>query len=1006
MTPCPPDDLLAALVQRHLEGTVHAQVTDHVDECVGCRQLLIAAVRGGMAAEVLTVDGHGPLAHGTRDADDPATDGGSDRVMPGARDAIGTRVGRYVLRRLLGVGGMGRVYEAFDPELHRAVALKIIRAELAGRTDLADRLVRESRMMAKLAHPAVIAVHDVGRDGTTVFIAMELVRGETLGTYVRRLQPSWRDVVGWLVRAADGLAAAHAAGIVHRDLKPDNVLVAVTGDRVDRVVVTDFGIARPVSTGDAGRDSASELRGSGRLDLTDTGAAIGTPAYMPPEQLEGRAVDVRADLFAFAVTAWELLYGNRPFAGTDAGALVRAIAAGPPPLPRGSPPRGAAPPRRIHRALARALASRPDDRGTLAELRAELARAVAPSRRGRVAALAVTVAAVAALGALGTVRMLGARPAAAASPCDATAAAFTRELGVRHWQLHLTLAASPERVPVIAAIDRHAREWLATERAVCTSSERALSGEVGSCLEARRQELVGVVAELALDPGQATTMVRLIGDARRCARPAPGLLLARVPADPAIRHRVTTLRRQLFVAETMRDHGQSAAAIASATAVGTEASALWPPLQAEAAYVAATAELYGGDSTKGATALRDAAALAERVHEDFIAANVWTSLAQASTSSSGDPERGLEYIGYAAAAAARLGNPPDLVSMIEYTRGIALIDADRGREGETVLLAAERVARTGDSDFLPEIVQGLGYYYEDQLRYDEAIGYYRRALALASAHPDDSPSILINVYERLSSCLAAQVHLEDAERMARVAVTLAYQHSGEDNEDRYVASVNLASILLDAGRAQDALELVHAARLALGRILGERSSRYAEVLALEAVALGELDRMPEAAVMVDRACDLAALTAGAASIGAAECWLNAVDSFEAVGKTAVLLQHLDTALPILERGYGPQHGEVGALLLDRGSLRARTAATRAEGIADLERAIAVFERAQLEPGYLAAARWELGAAVLATDPRRARTLIVAAVDGFARANRSWKRRSKLASAWVGAHPGP
>ena len=315
---CPTDDVLGALVEHALPPDEADRVTAHLDACGACRELVIAAVRGGVATSV-TVPNGGPRT--------------LVRAAPRERTSlVGTRIGRYQLEKLLGAGGMGQVYEARDRELERAVAVKVLRPDFVGVADITERLMRESRIMAKVTHPAVITVYDVGREGEIVFIAMELVRGETLASFVARTRPDWREIVGLFERAGHGLAAAHAAGIVHRDFKPDNVLVETAGDRARRLLVTDFGIARgPEMADDAGgRASDGELR------LTAAGSTLGTPAYMAPEQLDGKPVDARADVFAFAVSLWEALCGVRPFLGATV-AEIRAAMERPPRAPRSLP---------------------------------------------------------------------------------------------------------------------------------------------------------------------------------------------------------------------------------------------------------------------------------------------------------------------------------------------------------------------------------------------------------------------------------------------------------------------------------------------------------------------------------------------------------------------------------------------------------------------------------------------------------------------------------------------
>ncbi|NVB78397.1 MAG: serine/threonine protein kinase, partial [Kofleriaceae bacterium] len=322
MMACPPDDVLGALVQQELDDGESERVRLHIDECGACAQALIAAVRG----RALATDA-GALGK----ASDVGAGLAAEPSEP--RDAlpVGAMIGRYRVRQLLGAGGMGRVYEAYDAELDRAIALKVLRPELAVAQSLTERLVRESRLMAKISHPGVITVYDVGRTGPSVFIAMELIRGETLGAYVARTRPRWREVVELYERAGAGLAAAHRAGIVHRDFKPDNALVELVGDSAVRVVVTDFGIARATSIRDEHEHGIIGRRSDPHL--TSAGVAIGTPAYMAPEQLDGSAVDLRADVFAFAASLWEALFGVRPFPGQTVDE-IRAAMTRPPQAPR------------------------------------------------------------------------------------------------------------------------------------------------------------------------------------------------------------------------------------------------------------------------------------------------------------------------------------------------------------------------------------------------------------------------------------------------------------------------------------------------------------------------------------------------------------------------------------------------------------------------------------------------------------------------------------------------
>jgi len=244
---------------------------------------------------------------------------------PAAQPELGSRIDRYELRGVLGRGAMGVVYRARDLRLGRDVALKLVRPSAFGHARSEEQLAREAQAMARLSHPNVVAVFDVGTSGDFLYTAMELVEGTTLRQWMAERRP-WREAVVMLERAGRGLAAAHDAGLVHRDFKPDNVLIGPGA----QPRVTDFGLAKLLApdteaTEDRTDSAPPAVRpetttASGGADTTAPGAAagaagtaiVGTPAYMAPEQRQGRRFDVRADQFAFCVTFWEALYGARP----------------------------------------------------------------------------------------------------------------------------------------------------------------------------------------------------------------------------------------------------------------------------------------------------------------------------------------------------------------------------------------------------------------------------------------------------------------------------------------------------------------------------------------------------------------------------------------------------------------------------------------------------------------------------------------------------------------------
>lgn len=342
--------------------------------------------------------------------------------QPSIAPRLGT-IDRYALARVLGQGGMGIVYEAWDTRLEREVALKLITPR-AGHDDEAQaRLVREARMMATLAHPNIVQAYDVGVADGRVYVAMQLVRGTTLRAWSEDPARTFAERLRVLIAAGRGLEAAHAAQVVHRDFKPDNVLIGATG--VPQV--TDFGIARRLPSGEEA-EALAETR------LTQTGAVLGTPAYMAPEQAHGLVPTAAADQFSFCVTAYELLAGQRPFAGATAMAVLANILTG----TIHAAPAEAAWPIGLRQALRRGLSVEPRDRfPTMAELLAALERAALPPRRRSVVRRIVIAASVLALSAgaaalgLGGARAGQETPAlqlaTVIEPVSGRAAATTRE---------------------------------------------------------------------------------------------------------------------------------------------------------------------------------------------------------------------------------------------------------------------------------------------------------------------------------------------------------------------------------------------------------------------------------------------------------------------------------------------------------------------------------------------------------------------------------------------------
>ena len=233
----------------------------------------------------------------------------------------GTQLGRYLVLEHIGAGGMGTVYAAWDPRLDRKLALKLLSAPSASSE---ARLLREAQALARLDHPNVIKVHDVGTYASQPFVAMEFVDGETLRSWLERGGHDWKQLLEVFLAAGAGLAAAHAAGLIHRDFKPENVMLGAD----ERVRVLDFGLARAPEAGELEQSEPPGHAHASGPRLTRGGELLGTPSYMSPEQIEARPLDARSDQFSFCVALWEALSGTHPFPATTRATRLAAICRG------------------------------------------------------------------------------------------------------------------------------------------------------------------------------------------------------------------------------------------------------------------------------------------------------------------------------------------------------------------------------------------------------------------------------------------------------------------------------------------------------------------------------------------------------------------------------------------------------------------------------------------------------------------------------------------------------
>ncbi len=384
---------------------------------------------------------------------------------PSAKHVKRDNLGRFKLERELGAGGMGVVYAAFDPELERRVAVKVLRARS---DDARTRLSREARAMAKLSHPNVITVFDVGSAGGEDFVAMELIDGGTLGDWLST-RPRPAEILAAFVAAGRGLDAAHSEGLVHRDFKPSNVLRSSAG----RIVVTDFGLARAEGSDEGGGSPTSsdaiafdQTQAPTAAALTRTGSLLGTPAYMSPEQWRFEPVTAATDQFAFCVALWEAFAGKRPFGGDTLEALKNDVLRGPAALD------SAEVPRRLRPILRRGLALSPEQRWpSMTTLLAAIDRANARRR---------WIAAAAGAGVLGAGVAMFVATRDTAPPCAPP-------------------AVDPDAAALADAARPHVERWREVREHACEAPREVRSAQL-LCLDGVVARIVDLFGSGAADP--------------------------------------------------------------------------------------------------------------------------------------------------------------------------------------------------------------------------------------------------------------------------------------------------------------------------------------------------------------------------------------------------------------------------------------------------------------------------------------------------------------------------
>jgi tetratricopeptide (TPR) repeat protein len=912
---------------------------------------------------------------------------GTDPGRSRERDELerGAQVGRYVVLSKLGAGAMGVVFAAYDPELDRKVAIKLLRRTLdssSAHSHGRARLLREAQALARLSHPNVISVFDVGTLDGRVWLAMEFFEGQTLSEWLGA-SPRWRAVLEVMLAAGRGLEAAHAAGLLHRDFKPDNVLVG----HDHRVRVVDFGLARSESksaTADTTADTkANPELAALSLQVTQAGALMGTPRYMAPEQFHHAPAAASADQYSFSVTLWEALYGERPFRGGSVLELAADVLSGRKP----QPPRGARVPSWLRRICERGLSTKPEHRyPTLGAMLAELERGQSRARAR------VGIAVVAGVLSCGLALMLAARVQAAERVRDCEAA------GERIWaswdddtrtrvraSLLQTGVSYAQTVPdtVVPWLDRQATAWADARTQVCMheSVEHSWDADTSDratwCLDERLLEFEALIT--AFEHADATIVQRAVAAATglgpiSACTDLKALALAPPPPPSESRQAIADARAGLAGATALRLGGKVPEALARMNDLPTPS---WPPLHA--AQLRLRGELLGrtGAHPEAEAALSKAFTIAVGVDDWSTAAAAATELIHAVGVGQTRTGEGHLWANWAEIAIGRAGDPLGTreayrlssLGLLEHTQG-QYAQARRYQEQAVALYEAALGPNHPDLaaslGLLSNTLYALGEYprvREIQTRVLEI----RRA-NLSPGHPDIAGSL-----NTLGAVSFATGEYDDAIALYQQAIGIREVSLGPLHSDVGASMTNLSLAYRSAGRFEDAKQAGRRALEIQERAVGPEHPMVAACLINLAAALNKLEENEEANRLNTRALAIYEKAYGPEHPMVATSLRNVGSGHVELGEYHVGRPMLERALAIREKALGPMHPEVGSVLVSLGHLEVELS-NHAGALPLLERATAIYDAAEGEQVNEEEARWLIARVLVETGGDRARAV--------------------------------
>ncbi|MFN0248134.1 MAG: tetratricopeptide repeat protein [Kofleriaceae bacterium] len=892
------------------------------------------------------------------------------------------RIGRFELRDFVGSGSMGAVYRAHDPELDRDVAIKIRHARSKLDVVQEDRIRREAQALARLHEPNVVGVFETGLHDGKAYVVMEYVAGETLQAWMERPHPA-RVVVEMLVQAGRGLASAHAEGLVHRDFKPSNVLVS----RAQIAKVGDFGLARLDA---ADRESAPSSPDQDSVTLTLSGALLGTPAYMAPEQLAGAIATEASDQFSFCVTLYEALYGRRPFAGASLGAIRTAMD-----HPITFPPRRGVP-AHVRSALARGLSIDPAARfESMVDLLGVLGHR--PRRRWLWAVAAVFIIAVGA----GLLWMTDRESAAVCGGANAELADVwnpARRASVASAFVATKLPYADDQLARVGiALDRYTASWIRAGTRACEDTRVRKSHDDAAlalridCLGDRKRSLRALVDVLSrADAGiveNAVDAVTKLPPLEQCDDVPALRELVRPHADPLVRAEVDKIAAELATVEALRDAGKSdSTLVAQGRALVERTRAIdYPPIRARGLFWLGILADDLEEVDEAERSFREVIAVADLARDDRMRANAWMMLVSLIAVDRGKPKEVVELLPQAEAAIARVG--PDTTLAVDWLNARAMILNAEGNVRESAKLLEQVVAHKqneeGDDPGLADALSNLAVVSGTFATPDETLALTRRATAIyvkayGPNHPDAASAQLEEAV-----ALMSLGKLDQAATLLESTIPIFEGAYGPDAPSVAMSLVRLASVYRRQKRLADAAA-------ALDRVLAIRQKAYgndhpliAEVeqqLALVATQRGDHARAIELHRDSIRIVD-AAMGPDHPFIGVAHFGIG--QALRQSGKLAEALVEFERAHAIEEKALGKDSPKIAEALTLIGATKIALGDPKG-AIPHLERAYVLRTSSNNSPADLAKIQLTLADALQKTGQRvRARTLAEQARDGYA-----------------------